>query len=301
MARACLRFFCSYLSYPITFGGGLLALLWLVQIGTGWGMGLFVVLATITIALLVLERLAPFQHDSVPAPREVLRDGTYVLLNKVVRHIAIFALELFGINYFYLMRPTDSYAGTGPLGLILALVLFELIRYWYHRGLHLTNGRLKFFLWCFHSIHHLPNKMYSSTGFVGHPVLLFFQTEILFAVPLLILGTSGLNILLYRYVIGFHVIFTHVNLDVRLGWLNYLVSGPETHRIHHAVMPSAGKYNYSTAIVIFDHLFGTFRMGSKWNVKSFGLNGPIYPNAGDFVSTFFFPLRQLVSWRKSSL
>ena len=53
-------------------------------------------------------------------------------------------------------------------------------------------------------------------------------------------------------------LFQHSNCDVRLGWFNYLISGPEVHRWHHSLKLAESNANYAHSFVIWDLLFGTY-------------------------------------------
>ena len=53
-------------------------------------------------------------------------------------------------------------------------------------------------------------------------------------------------------------LFQHSNCDIRLGWLNYLVSGPEVHRWHHSKQIAESNANYAHSFVVWDLLFGTY-------------------------------------------
>jgi sterol desaturase/sphingolipid hydroxylase (fatty acid hydroxylase superfamily) len=51
--------------------------------------------------------------------------------------------------------------------------------------------------------------------------------------------------------------FIHSNIDVRLGWLQRVVNGPEMHRWHHSREYKGYGFNYATKLAVWDWLFGT--------------------------------------------
>ena len=73
------------------------------------------------------------------------------------------------------------------------------------------------------------------------------------------------------------MMFQHSNIDVRLGWLNYLVSGPEVHRWHHSKLIAESNNNYAHSFVVWDLIFGTYFRPRDRQVDSLGLLDPHYP------------------------
>ena len=49
--------------------------------------------------------------------------------------------------------------------------------------------------------------------------------------------------------------YIHSNIDVRSGWLQYVINGPEMHRWHHAV--EVIDVNFATKFAFWDWIFGT--------------------------------------------
>jgi sterol desaturase/sphingolipid hydroxylase (fatty acid hydroxylase superfamily) len=72
-------------------------------------------------------------------------------------------------------------------------------------------------------------------------------------------------------------LFQHSNCDVRLGWLNYVVSGPEVHRWHHSRRVEESNHNYAHSFVVWDLLFGTYFRPRKAEVSELGLTARDYP------------------------
>ncbi|MGO7033949.1 sterol desaturase family protein [Rhizobium ruizarguesonis] len=50
---------------------------------------------------------------------------------------------------------------------------------------------------------------------------------------------------------------SHFNVDLRLGWANYIFVGPEVHRYHHSADVNEAK-NYGATLTLWDQIFGTF-------------------------------------------
>ena len=76
--------------------------------------------------------------------------------------------------------------------------------------------------------------------------------------PFMLVGI-GTDVLAYYFVFySTSGLFQHSNCDVRLGWLNYLVSGPEVHRWHHSQRIAESNSNYAHSFVVWDLVFGTY-------------------------------------------
>ena len=135
---------------------------------------------------------------------------------------------------------------------VLALVLGDFFRYWVHRGLHRIP-----LLWRIHATHHSAERLYFYNGARIHPLEVMLSA-LAGSPPLLLLGVTP-EALAMQFVIG-RVIgrFQHCNLDVRAGWLDYVLSSPKNHRWHHSRDLEEASHNYGGDIILWDHVFGTF-------------------------------------------
>ena len=90
-------------------------------------------------------------------------------------------------------------------------------------------------------------------------------------------GEDVLGIYVVCYAInGF---FQHCNVDLRLGMLNYLISGPELHRWHHSMVKQESNHNYGNNLIIWDLVFGTWYLPAEREVQELGLVNRAYPSA----------------------
>lgn len=141
---------------------------------------------------------------------------------------------------------------TWPLALqiILTVVSAELITYLLHWASHRTSP----WLWRLHAIHHRPEGLSLRSGSRVHPFENFYTLMAL--TPAATLGATPEAIvagLAYQLVVG---ALQHSDLDIRLGVFNWIVPGPEMHRIHHHIDPAVAK-NFSLNLPVLDLLFGT--------------------------------------------
>ncbi|HEX4354470.1 MAG TPA: sterol desaturase family protein [Polyangiales bacterium] len=68
--------------------------------------------------------------------------------------------------------------------------------------------------------------------------------------------------------------YMHSNIGVQSGRLQYVVNGPEMHRLHHARgLPYPG-VNFATKLAIWDWMFGTSYLPERQSCE-YGLDGEV--------------------------
>lgn len=138
-----------------------------------------------------------------------------------------------------------------PLALLGAILLGDLGFYLSHRLFH---GRL---LWRFHIVHHSIEQLNWHNAGREHPVV----TSIQYASSMMLILFAGGNLDLLLYFSFFTTIMAllhHSNVDMRNGWLNYVLSTNEMHRWHHEIDVFISNHNYGTITVVWDLLLGTY-------------------------------------------
>ena len=136
-----------------------------------------------------------------------------------------------------------------------ALLLFiglELCYYWYHRVSHTVR-----WFWNTHSVHHSPNQFNLSAayrlGWLGK-----FTGATIFFTPLALLGFEPTTILSALFLNLLYQFWLHADWIPKLGWLEYVLNTPSSHRVHHARNPEYLDANYGGVLIVFDRLFGTY-------------------------------------------
>ena len=97
------------------------------------------------------------------------------------------------------------------------------------------------------------------------------------ALPFVVLGVSPEVLALYFVFYGLNGFFQHCNIEMRMGFLNYIISGPELHRWHHSKFGEESNNNYGNNLIIWDLLFGTWFLPSDREVGDLGLINRNYP------------------------
>jgi sterol desaturase/sphingolipid hydroxylase (fatty acid hydroxylase superfamily) len=107
------------------------------------------------------------------------------------------------------------------------------------------------------------------------------------ALPFLLLGVSETVLAMYFVFYSVNGFFQHCNIKLRLGFLNYLVSGPELHRWHHSKHTAESNHNYGNNLIVWDLVFGSWYLPRDRAVDELGLINRNYPM--DFKSQMLTP------------
>ncbi len=241
------------------------------------------------VLLITLEWWLPYEARWRMTWRHLLRrDLVFIVINGATLALLSYGMVALAID---LSEDTVGLITGQPLWLqiIVGLTVFEALQYTLHRYMHQSRNPLTHFLWRTHAIHHLPQQLYVVMHAVFHPfnaVFVRIGTQLL---PVWLLGYDPLAVFVFGSVIAFHGTVSHLNLDMRMGWLNYLFVGPELHRYHHSASSHEAQ-NYGAALSIFDICFGTFHYRPGVPPRDLGLserNG--YPGQHDPLRATLFP------------
>jgi sterol desaturase/sphingolipid hydroxylase (fatty acid hydroxylase superfamily) len=176
-----------------------------------------------------------------------------------------------------------------PLGaqVVAALLLFDLLWYGYHRWAH-SNSRL----WRAHGVHHAPGQLYALMHLVLHPFDGLVSRFLVATLAFRLTGVKPDAIFIAVVVISLQQMISHVNADIRVGPINYLLIGTETHRYHHS---AEDRGNYGSVIPLWDILFGTFIYEPHRVPGRLGLTDPArFPDPARFHQTLAWPLRSTI-------
>ncbi len=277
----------QWLVYPVLMIGSLAGLWGLMSLGAPVSWAPYLVIALFGPAVLLAEQLLPYRTDWMPRKIDFLNDVLYLGAVQVVLPLSLVWATLWLIQD-QLGRSIvlfDIWPGTWPIlaQLALKIIVGDFFRYWLHRFAHTFD-----WLWKLHAVHHQPEKLYTTNVFRFHP----FEKALQFladTLPFMLIGIGPEALAFYFVFYAMSGLFQHSNCDVRLGWLNYVVSGPELHRWHHSEKISESNANYAHSFVVWDLLFGTyFRPGDRV-VERTGLLERDYPR--NFLGQLLAPFR----------
>jgi sterol desaturase/sphingolipid hydroxylase (fatty acid hydroxylase superfamily) len=196
--------------------------------------------------VVVVERLLPFERDWNRGHGDLWTDTLHAAgSNLVAQPICLLVLAWPAAALWPAVWPLWAQ-------LPLAVVVAELGSYWSHRWLHAG-------LWPVHAVHHSAPRLYWLNGARVHPIEASLDVFAGVA-PLVLLGAPPRLLTLFMMFAGVYRMMQHSNVDVRLGPLNWLFSGPELHRWHHARPRRQADGNFGSISIVWDVVFGTRRL-----------------------------------------
>jgi len=204
------------------------------------------ILFSIYAALILLEQLLPGQPL-----KKVRRWVPKSLLVFIVYFYLSTYLPLIWDKYLIPYQLLDLQSLPSYLSTLIAVLVFELLIYIWHRTMHGNN-----FLWrTFHQMHHSAERLDTFGAFYFSPLDMIGFTFLGSLSLSLFVGISPQAITWFLYITMFLAIFQHTNIKTPQ-WLGYIIQRPESHSVHH--QKGVHAYNYSD-LPIFDILFRTFK------------------------------------------
>lgn len=235
-----------------------------------------VIIVAWALILIVLERFFPYR------PQRLFRVGFFTdLIGYGLVQSYVLGLVISGIIGY-----VDGVTGWSKLGLVsrwpvaLQLGFFFVVHdfyiYWFHRLQHWSDV-----LWRTHEAHHSVDDVDWLSGTRSHAVEILINQTVEF-LPIVVLGAAPEVALMKATLDAVWGMYIHSNLNVKSGWWQRVLNGPEMHRWHHATeLPIPGK-NFATKLAIWDWLFGTAYLPEHKPAR-YGLPEADYPRVGFFA------------------
>lgn len=261
-----------WLLYPLTLAGAVALFDWSSRNGLPVMFAAYHT-AMLGIAVVVIaEQLLPYRSTWRPGRAETATDALYLL----VVQMALPALLSLGLASLLLGRDLPDaalwpHAWPVAAQVLLMLLAADFARYWLHRACHAWAP-----LWRLHAVHHAPERLHALNVCRFHPLEKTLQFT-LDALPFVLLGVAQPVVAGYFVVYAVNGFFQHSNVDLRLGWLNWIVAGPELHRWHHAREPRLSDHNFGNNLIVWDAVFGTRWLPRGRGVDALGLINRAYP------------------------
>jgi sterol desaturase/sphingolipid hydroxylase (fatty acid hydroxylase superfamily) len=214
-------------------------------------------------AAVLLGFLEPLLKAGLPLLAEVLREHLPTALRWPLQEIAI------------------------GWQILAALLWMELAKYGSHRLHHEWRG-----LWALHAMHHAPTRLYWLNNLRLHP-LNHLLNSVASLLPLLAMGVPA-DVMLGALALTQPVVMLqHANVRTRNGWLDAVLSTNAAHRWHHGSRHAEAHANYGSALLLWDHVFGTYRPASADSrphaVGLFDTHAR-YPARGSYLQQLLAPL-----------
>ena len=166
------------------------------------------------------------------------------------------------LNHFYEYKFTEI---ANPILYWSVLVIAQdFMFYWLHRVDHYCR-----MFWAVHVTHHSSEEFNLTVGFrssVFQPLYRF-----IYFIPLALLGFRGIDIMFVYSATQIYGILIHTKTVGKLGFLEWFMSTPSHHRVHHASNIKYLDKNMGMLLIIWDRMFGTFMEEDKDEAVVYGL------------------------------
>lgn len=233
----------------------------------------------VLIALVIIvscERRWPYRESWAPTRESLMTDAAFTLSVQIalptllaVGYALIASTLVEGSSWQ--LRGLWPHSLPSTLQVVLMVLVADLFRYPLHRVMHTSPV-----LWKLHAVHHSPERLYWLNVGRFHPLEKSIQ-GLLDVLPFVIVGVDHWVLSGYFVFYAVNGFFQHSNCDVRLGPLNYLISGPELHRWHHSMNYEEASSNYGNNTILYDLIFGTRFLPEARDVGEIGIDDPEYP------------------------
>lgn len=265
-----------YAAYPILLIGSYLLFLWLTKVDSPLLFSAYLSILVGVFGIILHEAFAPHRQEWSPKLQDICSDSLFLVVIQISLPAVLKATALFFLVWLShnTSAPCSSFwPHDAPvlIQLCIMLLVAEFFRYWIHRGIHKSRK-----LWRFHAVHHAADKLYTINVGRFHP----FDKALQFigdSLPFLLLGVSSEVLATYFVLYAVNGFYQHSNTDVRLGFLNWIIAGPELHRWHHSAKISEGHSNYGNNLIIWDVVFGTRFLPKNRQVDSIGIKNTDWP------------------------
>jgi len=279
------------LLYPVVSIGACVAFYLLDRSGTPTAIAAYGPILLAAILITVGEQRWPYRAAWAPDRGTVTTDMVFMaVVQMVVPAFAAIAFALCASAFagsVWEVRHLWPHHLPGILQVVLMLIVADFLRYWQHRAMHHSPT-----LWRLHAIHHSPDRLYWLNVGRFHPLEEVLQS-LVETLPFVILGVDSRVLAGYYVFYAINGFFQHSNCDVRLGWLNQLIAGPELHRWHHATEIREANHNFGNKLIIWDTLFGTRFLPADREVGELGNGETAYPTT--FVAQVTAPFQRAVA------
>jgi sterol desaturase/sphingolipid hydroxylase (fatty acid hydroxylase superfamily) len=165
--------------------------------------------------------------------------------------------------------PAALRPGAIPVGFacLLAVVLGDVLVYWFHRACHAWEP-----LWHFHAVHHSAEELDFLAAHREHPVD-GILTQLCQNLPAFLLGVPIGPLAAIAALRGMWAVFVHSNVRLPLGPLRWILGAPELHHWHHARLPQT-THNFANLAPWIDVVFGTHHLPGGEERYPLGLTDP---------------------------
>lgn len=133
----------------------------------------------------------------------------------------------------------------------IAYVLIDFVYYWKHRLFHETELG-----WALHATHHTSTELSFLATFRLNWIEAFLSYY--FFLPLALLGLDPLMLLFLIEINDAWQVVCHTEIFGRVPLWERVFNHPDYHRVHHSRDRARAGCNYTSTLILWDRLFGTY-------------------------------------------
>jgi sterol desaturase/sphingolipid hydroxylase (fatty acid hydroxylase superfamily) len=287
-------------AFPVLMVGGSALVFALARLGVPIPLGGTLVGVALYGVLFALERYIPFRADWNARDGQYLNDVGHTVFGSALGAGLGNALNTVWTGAIAAFIASHLGGGIWPSSLpfvvqvLLVYVIADLGRWVQHRLHHAVP-----FLWRTHELHHSGDVLTGIKASRSHFVERVLQQLFMYG-PLLAAGVPVEA--LWWFVVPNSLMgpFSHCNADLKLGPLELIIMGPANHRLHHSAAPEHCNRNFSSALVLWDRIFGTWADPRVAGApKVVGIEGDVTPKG--FFAQMVEPFRPRIARRERGL
>ena len=135
---------------------------------------------------------------------------------------------------------------------ILVLIVQDFGFYWHHRLSH----KIRLF-WTGHVNHHSATHLSFAVALRQGWFEIIYRD--IWYIPFILIGFHPIMIAMMHQINLIYQFWPHTNAIGKLGWFDKIFNSPSNHRVHHSRKIEDLDKNYGGILMIWDHLFGTYK------------------------------------------
>jgi len=246
-----MRFIARYFYAPAFFVVFISLAIWVISSGASSPLLIILLIAAIATSF-VFERILPYEKNWNKSKGDSKRDAIHAVVNETSNIISVSLIPVISLHtHAWSIWPIDW-----PIIFQLSLAL--LIADFGITLMHYASHKVTI-LWRFHAVHHSVERMYGFNGLMKHPI--HQAIELLAGTsPLLLMGMPFDIGALLAFAVVIQLLLQHSNVDMQIGYGQYIWAVAPGHRHHHLASKEHGDVNFGLFTMVWDHLLGTFEV-----------------------------------------
>ncbi len=202
-----------------------------------------------------LQYLLPVKKNehifAIPVRLDLFYTIVFIPFVGVVMPLFLNFLHLTYDKFFWFLKFSIVKDLPAAIQILLGYILVDFLG-WFH---HLVRHKVPVF-WEMHVVHHSQQHLNPFSNFRVH-FLEYFTANIIKFVPAFMFAEAFDIVLSYIVIHQILDRLNHANVRTNLGWLRYVFVTPQSHRVHHSILPEHFDMNYGISLSIWDHMFNT--------------------------------------------